>query len=316
MSKNNIKYNKSFFDDDTKIIVETKKNYKQLYKKELKKNKALEQEIKEKDNLIKVLQQEKNKINEELKKYIIKVKNSNAAKNGYQEEQKVADDLNRNEKLKHEFKQFIENDDLGIFEKLNNKSKTDISDLKQTKIQVKKYNKKFCFGQIDRHWVNDIIKEIPNLNKINQYLKDLCELPLKECGKFVDKSKFIKKLNKQNYTEEQLLELLMVLNNNKSEILEFVFLGVNKLDEPKYLCGVEYDNSIRKKIIFYKMIDVIDYLSKFNFKIRKSGTVIELGECFTIQRKGGDGGKKSSNQMQFKFVFTSLDISTKLEYIF
>ena len=64
------------------------------------------------------------------------------------------------------------------------------------------------------------------------------------------------------------------------------------------------------------MKDVIESLMKSKFVIRPSGTVIELGEVFTIQRKGGDGGKLCANQMQFKLIFSRLNIpeTKKLEF--
>ena len=65
----------------------------------------------------------------------------------------------------------------------------------------------------------------------------------------------------------------------------------------------------------YKMNDVIKYLNTQNFKIRKSGTVIELGNSFTIQRKGGDSGRKSSNQLQFKIIISSLNELSEFEYL-
>jgi hypothetical protein len=47
---------------------------------------------------------------------------------------------------------------------------------------------------------------------------------------------------------------------------------------------------------------------QYDFAIRKSRTVVELGPSFTIQRKGGDGGRKSANDVQFKIVPSLLDI--------
>ena len=63
------------------------------------------------------------------------------------------------------------------------------------------------------------------------------------------------------------------------------------------------------------MEDVINYLSTQTFKIRKSGTVIELGTAFTFQRKGGDSAKKTANHIQFKLVFSNLNIKNKLVHV-
>ena len=56
------------------------------------------------------------------------------------------------------------------------------------------------------------------------------------------------------------------------------------------------------------MGDVIESLMQYDFKIRNSKTVIELGPSFTFQRKGGDGGRQSANDIQFKIVPSLLEV--------
>jgi hypothetical protein len=259
-----------------------------------------------------------NKISElekENKTLKLKILNSQIAKNGYKEEELVANNLNDIEKLYELFMEFTEIKQIDIFKKVVGNGKTDISDFRKINIQVKKYKKK-QFGQVDRHWVDDLVNNIPKLNTIVNILKGLCEIPLKECGNLVNAEIGRKKLDNDNYTKNELTGLLDILNNNKLEIFNYIFLGKNEEFKPNYLCGVEYEKNIRKKIVMYKMVDVIKYLEKFNFIIKKSKTVIEIGNCISIQRKGGDGGKKTSNQIQFKLIFSSLNILNKLEYFF
>ena len=57
------------------------------------------------------------------------------------------------------------------------------------------------------------------------------------------------------------------------------------------------------------MKDVIESLMQYDFSIRDSKTVVELGPSFTFQRKGGDGGRKSANDIQFKIVPSLLDVT-------
>jgi len=68
--------------------------------------------------------------------------------------------------------------------------------------------------------------------------------------------------------------------------------------------------------MMWKTSDLIDYFSKQKCKIRKSGTVLELGPCLTFQRKGGDGGNISANQFQFKIVPTKIPVKPLLVKIF
>jgi hypothetical protein len=260
---------------------------------------------------------------------------SKTALNGYKEEQLVCDDINK--RIKNKLRTFVDKDDLhtGIiinkqnrkdlsngkikikvktykyinkFKRTHNTSKIDITNGK-INIQVKKC-KKQQIGQINRGKIEDIIKHIPELNTIKKYLKGLCELPLLECGKLVDKSKERKKLNENNYSKDELKFFISVLNKNKRKIVKYALQKMK--NEPKYLCGVEYNNNKRKKIIFYKINDVIDYICKNEFKIKKKETVVKLGDAFTFQRKGGDGGKKTSNDLQFKLIFCNLKIKEKI----
>ena len=257
-----------------------------------------------------------NVIIKENKKELISLINSNTAKNGYKEEEYVSNDLNNSEGLQKVFENFIQKKYTNTFKKYhNNQCKIDINNDENIFIQVKKF-KKNQFGQLDRHWIHDITKEIPSMKNIEVILKKLCEYPLKECGKIVDKSKTIKKINISNYTQNEIDKFLENMNKIKKDLLNFAFCGC-KDEQPQYFCGVEYDkNNKRNKIIIFNINDVITFLDKFEFKIKKSETVIDLGDCFTLQRKGGDGGKKSSNQLQIKLIFSKLIINNKLEYIF
>ena len=81
--------------------------------------------------------------------------------------------------------------------------------------------------------------------------------------------------------------------------------------------GVEYENTKRNKIVVFKIEDVIKYLEQLNFKISPRKTAILLGDNSTIslQRKGGDTGKKSGNQLQIKLILSNLiDKVPMLEY--
>ena len=64
------------------------------------------------------------------------------------------------------------------------------------------------------------------------------------------------------------------------------------------------------------MSDVLQYLNTKKWHISTyDHTVLYLGNCFTLQRKGGDSGKESGNHIQVKLTFSKLDISNKLEYM-
>ena len=295
-------------------------NYKKLYNKQKERNYIIEANLEKKNielNELKVLLQSKEKQIEDLKDNKLSYINSQTAKNGYKEEQLVCNNLN-NETIKNVFVSMLGNNyDKCIIVAGNHKSDIQ-SENKILRGQVKKY-KRGQFQQLDRHCVSTIIEIIPELNKDSQILKDLIEYPLLPNGTHVDKSKNIKKLCNSNYTQDTLDNLLNLLNKCKKRILEYAFYGSNLEIQPEYLFGVEYENSKRNKIVVFKIETVIKYLETLNFKISPRKTCILLGNDSTIslQRKGGDGGRKSSNQLQFKLILSNLiDNVPMLEYKF
>jgi hypothetical protein len=235
-----------------------------------------------------------------------KVTPSQIAKGGYREEMLVATEINNT--YKSGISKFLTTPIYADFIQKLGHTKTDISN-GVTNIQVKKY-KTGQFGQIDRHWINHLIDKIPDLKSIEDTLRGLCE-----CVVVKDKcSKIRVKINSDNYTTNHVQNFIETLTRNKENIIRYALCGYDTMTEPHLLCGVEYVKNVRKKITFYRMADVIHHLLEQSFTIRPSGTVVALGPVFTFQRKGGDCGKPSGNQIQFKLVFSQLRISNKLEY--
>jgi hypothetical protein len=292
--------------------------YKKLYQDELKRRKNAEISLEEKNNELaelKLLLKLKEKEIEDNKVKLLSYTNSQTAKNGYKEEELVCKDLNTS-LIKEAFILML-GSNYNECNRITGNHKCDIqSDNKILRGQVKKY-KKGQFQQLDRHWISNLIKNIPELNEASEILKDLFEYPLLPNGTHVDKSKIIKKLCNSNYSQEILDNLLDLLNKYTKQILEYAFYGSSLEIQPEYLFGVEYENTKRNKIVVLKIEDVIKYLEKLNFKISPKKTAILLGDNSTIslQRKGGDSGKKCSNQLQIKLILSNLiDKVPILEY--
>jgi hypothetical protein len=265
------------------------------------------------------------------------INNSKTAKGGLIEEEKVLRDLNGDSGLSTLFfNTFLPEDNgngdgVGVVNNAiltkfrrhpNSVCKTDIVNVdRNILIQIKRYDVKCCYGQIDRHWVDDFVQEIPDIKQVSFMLRNLCEIPLIPGTNIVDKEVGRIPLSLDNYSDIQLRSLLTKLNDNIKAILHFVLKGNNQETSPSYLMGIEYKNEERVKTIVYKMSDVIETLSKkFQFRINSRATVISLGDIISIQRKGGDNGLRSSNQLQWKLRFTSLSSvipsSKRLEYFF
>lgn len=170
-----------------------------------------------------------------------------------------------------------------VYVNQDRKSKVDIKN-DEWNFQVKK-SKKGQFQQVSRGTVDNFINDLPELEPIKDLLKERCE-----------------------YKKEFKPELLESLNSHKRKIIEHALLGHG--ERPDILCVTEWgkNNNKREKITFFMMDEVIESLMQYDFKLRKSKTVIELGPSFTFQRKGGDGGRQSANDIQFKLVPSLLDV--------
>lgn len=236
---------------------------------------------------------------------------SETAKQGYQAETHLAGWLNTNASFRGKYLTFCNatHIDDGVFRKLPGTSKTDVTN-GFWNLQVKKHAAN-RFGQVDRRWTQQLIDDIPDLNgATGEMLQKLCEIPLLPCGRLVDPSKTRVLLSTENYTPEQLTQLTQTLESNKRAIVETVLLGTDPATQPHHLCGIEYKET-GAQVMMYRMNDVVEHLLTFEFAITPRHSVIKLGPL-SIQRKGGDNKRKSGNNIQFKLIFSSLNIPDKL----
>jgi hypothetical protein len=234
---------------------------------------------------------------------------SATAKQGYQAETHIAGLLNTNAFLRDKYHAFCGTTCDGVFRKLPGTSKTDVTN-GVWNLQVKKHAAN-RFGQVDRRWTQQLIDNVPGLDgPTGEMLGKLCEIPLMPCGQLVDPSRSRVLLSTENYTPEQLTQLTQTLESNKRAIVETVLLGTDPSTQPHHLCGIEY-NETGADVTMYRMNDVVEYLLTFDFTITPRHSVIKLGPL-SIQRKGGDNKHKSGNNIQFKLVFSSLNIPNKL----
>ena len=133
------------------------KNYEKLYYKEKERNDILEKKLQQKNNeldKLKLLLKSKKKEIEDNKEKLLSYTNSKTAKNGYNEEILVCEDLN-NELIKKVFIPMLGN--YNECNRITGNNKCDVqSNNKILRGQVKKY-KKGQFQQLDRHWTSCFI---------------------------------------------------------------------------------------------------------------------------------------------------------------
>ena len=237
---------------------------------------------------------------------------SRTAKGGFNEEDFLVKKLNEDDNLRNRLSEFIDKNLNNDAKKIKGNYKSDIQ-ISNINIQHKK-TKLGQFGQLDRHYLDDLIKHIPELKTSETILRNLFELPIDEKTKLCDKTKNVKKLDNSNYSKDELDNLLNNIEDNKRKIIEYAFYGTKNAYIPELFSLSIFLNNERKKLIFFKLENIIDYLMKFKPQISKNKTVINISDGLTIQRKGGDNGKKEANNFQIKFIPTKLKLDNAFIY--
>lgn len=218
---------------------------------------------------------------------------SSTAKGGFEEEKYIAQLICENLDFNHALRIYFNLSDNEIAH--ISKGKCDYM-MFGANVQHKK-TKSGQSQQLDRHWVRDLINHVPNLKPIEPMLKNLCE------KKGHDKTRKL-----DHYLPSERDHLLKMLEENKKSVLEYIFLGIDPDTRPDILSYSIFEAKIRKLIVFIRMEHVLEHYMKGTLSIRASETVTDFGNGLTFQRKGGDAGKESANQYQFKIVPTKLSV--------
>jgi hypothetical protein len=158
-------------------------------------------------------------------------------------------------------------------------------------------------GQVARGKLNTLVNKFPSLKSVFYMIINLCRVPIKN-GKCVRDIPNVK-LTIKKYAKEELDNLIEKIEMIKEDILKYIFLGTNKKTQPKIFSVSFFDKrdkkDQRKKICFWLVSDLIKLISSFPISINSSGSEISFGDIVTMQRKGGDSGRASANNFQFKF---------------
>lgn len=104
------------------------------------------------------------------------------------------------------------------------------------------------------------------------------------------------------FTEEEQKNILKFFEKNKMLIILDIIKGRGMLAAEWILVAQKYNNIFRWTL---KPINkAINYYSEGEVKITNRGS-LKLGKI-TVQRKGGDAGRKTANMLQFKIDPTDL----------
>lgn len=159
-------------------------------------------------------------------------------------------------------------------------------------IQVKLVSNLKGFNQIDKRWVDKYIEmwEIPT--RVSELLKQYTGeiLPL------VSNPKDSRRTFANEFSEVDQKTLLDWLNNNKSLIVSDILKGRGKFSAEWMLVALKVDDSARW--ILKPMNYCLNFFGNGEIEITNRGN-FKIGRI-TMQRKGGDGGRKTAKMLQFK----------------
>ncbi len=164
-------------------------------------------------------------------------------------------------------------------------------------IQVKLVSNKKGFNQIDKRWVHKYVE----LWQIPAEVETLLKHYTGELPPYRTDVKDARRMFIDEFTEEEQTVLSNFLNTHKVLILSDILKGRGTF-------AAEWMLVVRKTTIEEWVLEpinkVLDFYAQGDVQFTEKGN-IKIGRV-TCQRKGGDGGRKTANMLQFKIDPTTL----------
>ena len=160
-------------------------------------------------------------------------------------------------------------------------------------LQVKLVSNPQGFNQIDKRWV-DNYQEMWNIpENILTILKHFTG----EKPPYIKNPKDKRRMFATELKEQDQKDILKFLQNNKTLIISDILKGRGKFAAEWMLVILKIKNEEMKWAL--KPINfILNYFGNGEVKITSRGN-FKIGKI-TMQRKGGDGGRKTANMLQFK----------------
>jgi len=240
------------------------------------------------------------------------LRGSQIAKNGFKNEQDIADKFNNWEKddeakkwlsimkYGHDYIEWVKaivmhghKADLNVQVQVKLKNALDIEN-----IQIKLVSNKKGFNQVDKRWLRKYNEmwDIPeDVYKLLQHFTG--ELEPYKSGTRDNRRMFLNEM-----TEQEIMCILEWFDKNKMLILADILRGRGEFTAEWVLVAQKTDNSARW--VLKNINQVLQHYSEGLVCMSPRGS-IKLGRV-GIQRKGGDRGRNTANMLQFKVDPTSL----------
>jgi R.HinP1I restriction endonuclease len=188
-----------------------------------------------------------------------------------------------------------------IAQKVPSGQKTDVQVLvtvflkgidKGQNISVKLVSNKSGFNQVDRGWV----KKYDELWNIPTDISDLLELFVGKVKPKINNSKTPKRMFLTEFSETDQQLIVEFFERNRIMVLSDIIKGRGQFAAEWMLVVQKIKDEV--KWTLGAMNEVLNIFNQGSVEITKQGS-LRIGKV-GLQRKGGDGGRDSANQMQFK----------------
>ncbi len=160
-------------------------------------------------------------------------------------------------------------------------------------LQVKLVSQKNGFNQIDKRWVD----KYAELWEMNQNISRILKLYTGEIEPYISNPKNRNRMLINEFSKKEQNELIEFIKNNKSLIVCDILKGRGKFCAEWMLVILKVTDK-EVKWALKPMNYCLNLFGNDEVVISKKGN-IRIGKI-TMQRKGGDGGKKSAQMLQFK----------------
>ena len=160
-------------------------------------------------------------------------------------------------------------------------------------LQVKLVSQKNGFNQIDKRWVD----KYAELWEMPQNISRILKFYTGEIKPYISKSKTSNRMLINEFNAKEQNELIEFIRNNKSLIVSDILKGRGQFSAEWMLVILKATNK-NVKWALKPMNFCLNLFGNDDVVISKKGN-IRIGKI-TMQRKGGDGGRKSAQMLQFK----------------
>ncbi|MGI6370477.1 MAG: type II restriction endonuclease [Candidatus Kapaibacterium sp.] len=159
-------------------------------------------------------------------------------------------------------------------------------------LQVKLVSNPKGFNQIDKHWIDKYVE----MWNIPENITSILKRYTGEEKPTIKKPKDKRRMFANEFSETELKSILKWLKKNQSLIVSDILKGRGKFAAEWMLVILNINNN--SNWVLKPMNYCMNYFGNGEVRITSRGS-FRIGKI-TMQRKGGDGGRKTANMLQFK----------------